>query len=376
MKSRNTIKVLHVVLSMAVGGAEKLVHDMILATPGHKYTPYLCCLQECGVLGEKLEAKGVKIYCLDKKDGMQWEIVKSLREIVKSEGIDVIHAHQYTPLFYSAVATLFLPRMGVVYTEHGRLHPDRRRLKRFLFNPFLALMTDVMISISESTLQAMRTIDNFPARKIRVIRNGVDFSRFRREKNPTAAVTLSLPPDALVVGTAARLEAIKNIPMMLRGFQIVLRRVPSALLLIAGDGSRRMELQALAQELRIERKVLFLGMRDDLEEILPLCRVFLLSSFSEGISVTLLESMACGIPSVVTKVGGNSEIVVDGVTGFLVESDDHLGMAERVIHYLQNPGRAEVDGANAYQRVVSEFSFQGMLGAYFHCYDKLCGVSR
>jgi glycosyltransferase involved in cell wall biosynthesis len=221
----------------------------------------------------------------------------------------------------------------------------------------------------------MQHIDNFPARRIQVINNGVECSRFSavHEAQPLPA-GLVIPEGALLVGTAARLEPVKNLPMMIRSFQIVLEQVPRAMLVVAGAGSEREALGHLAQELGIADRVQFLGHRDDLDALLPLLRVFLLSSFTEGISVTLLESMACGVPAVVTRVGGNLDIVADGVTGYLVDSGDHRGFARQVIHYLNNPDLAREHGSRARERVRERFSFQSMLDAYFCHYDALAGT--
>lgn len=113
----------------------------------------------------------------------------------------------------------------------------------------------------------------------------------------------------------------------------------------------------------------FLGLRDDLAEIYPLMEVFLLSSLTEGISVTLLEAMAAGVPAVATEVGGNPEIVVDGITGYLVPLNDEARMAERIVRLLEEPALAAGLGARGRQRVLESFSFDAMLARYQELYD-------
>ena len=158
---------------------------------------------------------------------------------------------------------------------------------------------------------------------------------------------------------------------MLRGFKLVLAQIPDLSLLIAGQGEELAYLQALAKELAIDTRVKFIGLRFDLPEIYQLLDVFLLTSFSEGISITLLEAMACGIPAVVTDVGGNPEVVVAGETGFLVPVDnDHL-FAERIIEVLTNRELAKKMSILSQKRVEEEYSISRML----HRYQQLYGIA-
>ena len=112
--------------------------------------------------------------------------------------------------------------------------------------------------------------------------------------------------------------------------------------------------------------------RSDLDVIYPLLEVFLLSSYTEGISVSLLEAMCCGIPAVVTRVGGNPEITIDGKTGFLVPSDDDALMAEKILMLLSNRAIAEELGRNGRVRALDHFSFSGMMDKYLCLYRSLC----
>ncbi len=324
------LKILHVVLSLGVGGAEKLVYDMVRWLPTDEYSPSVCCLQSVGPLGEKLEEQGTPVYFSQRIPGFDWGLIAWLRGIIRRENIDVIHAHQYTPLFFSVMATLLCPRVNLVYTEHGRLYPERRRFKRYLLNPLVAMRIDHIVSISASTKQAMVHYDNFPSRRIQVIQNGVDFANLMPDFDILAKKrSLGVPDCSPIVGTAARLDEIKNIPMMLRAFRLVLEAIPDARLLVAGRGPQEAELKNLAAELRISNAVMFLGLRYDLPEIYRLFDIFLLSSHTEGISITLLEAMASGIPTVTTAVGGNPEVVLPGETGYLVPANGEREMAAK-----------------------------------------------
>lgn len=363
-------KILHVVISMVVGGAERLVYDMVKYPAFVANRPSICCMDTRGELGEKLQQEGYTVHCKGRLPGLDLDMITWLRDIIKQEKVDVVHAHQYSPLFYAVPAALLAGRVKVVYTEHGRFYPERKSWKRSLFNPLLAMGVDHLVSISEATAQAMSTYDNFPLHRIKVIHNGIDCSNMNPVLDRKAKrQELGLSETCRVIGTAARLNSIKNIQMMLRVLKLVLQQVPDTCLVIAGQGEEEERLRALASDLGIADRVNFIGLRFDLPEIYQLFDVFLLTSFSEGISVTLLESMASGVPSVVTDVGGNREVVVEGETGALVPVDDDQLMSQRICELLQNQDKASQMRLAAREHVGREFSVQWMMEAYCQLYE-------
>lgn len=366
-------KILHVILSLQVGGAERLVHDMVTCPLFSDNRPAVCCMDAVGDLGEKLRAEGYAVHCKGRKPGIDFAMFFWLRDMIKQEQADVVHAHQYSPLFYAVPAALLAGGVKVVYTEHGRFYPDIKRWKRTLFNPILALGVTHLVSISAATARAMAEIDNFPQGKIKVIHNGIDCTRLNPPIDRAAKRReLGLSQTCRILGTAARLDSIKNIPMMLRVLKLVLVDEPDTCLVIAGQGEEGERLKALAVELGIADHVQFVGLRFDLPELYQLYDVFLLTSFSEGISVTLLEAMASGIPSVVTDAGGNHEIIVDGETGYLVTVNNDLLMATRVCELLKNCEKSIRMGLLAKKRVVGEFANHEMINRYCILYNKKC----
>lgn len=367
--SKTNLRILHVILTLGVGGAEQLVYRMVTSCT-NEIRPVVCCLLFLGELGELLKREGGRVYCRNHKGGIDFGIIGWLKRIIIDEKIDVVHAHTYSPLFYSVPAAKLVGGVKVVYTEHGRLYPERSNWKLSLINPILALGTDHIVSISESTAKAMNKYDNFPLSRIKVIHNGISISDIKQKVDKLAKKrSLGLTDSSRVIGTAARIEEIKNIPMMLRAFQHVLEEVPDTCLLIAGKGSKEQELQTYAEELGISKNVKFIGLRSDLWEIYQIMDIFLLTSFTEGISVTLLEAMASGVPAVVTDVGGNSEVVVDGVTGCLVPLHDDNAMAQCIVKLLNNRDTLMIYAAAAKDRVTDHFSFDGMMKSYEMLYN-------
>lgn len=361
-------KVLHVVISMGIGGAERLVYDMVHHSAFQNNRPVICCMDDLGSLGEALKDEGFTLYCKGRKPGFEFGMIPWLKDIIEKECIDIVHAHQYSSLVYSTPAAFLAGMKKVVYTEHGRFFPDKKNWKRVMINPVLSLGVKHLISISQATAKAMEQNDNFPREKIKIIHNGIkaplksanDFSAMKK--------TLDLPDQCQIIGTAARLNSIKNIQMMLRGLKIILNEIPSVYLVIAGDGEERRFLEGLSKELKIDGNVRFIGMRSDLQDIYPLYEVFLLTSFSEGISVTLLEAMSYGVPAVVTNIGGNVEVVQDTQSGFWVSVDDDLLLAEKVVTILRDPELRKSLSENAKLRIEQNFNRDEMMKNYISCY--------
>ena len=167
------INILHVINSLEVGGAERLVVDIINETREETFNVSVCCLEKAGLLAEEVIAGGRSVSVLGRKPGIDWKLISRLSALIKEHKVDVIHAHQYTPFFYSSLSKRFCRSPRLIFTEHGRLYPDEKKIKRVLFDPLLARTANDIVAISEATKDAMFNYDNFPRNKIDVIYNGL-----------------------------------------------------------------------------------------------------------------------------------------------------------------------------------------------------------
>ena len=159
---------------------------------------------------------------------------------------------------------------------------------------------------------------------------------------------------------------------MIRGFAAAAREVPDVDLLMAGDGPLRADLEALARSLGIADRVLFLGVRPDVPAVLQAAAVFVLTSVSEAASLTLLEAMATGLPSVVTAVGGNPEIVRHDREGLLIGRGDADGCGRALVRLLRDPDLADELGRNARERAEQKYRIEQTVAAYHRLYLELC----
>ena len=362
------MKVLHVLLSLEVGGAEMLVYNWVRSVQDDEYAVEVCCLKLRGELGDKLVDEGHAVHLLELPSGFRMSSVRRLRRLIRERGIDVVHAHTYTPFFFSAFATWGLPGVRLVYTEHGRNYPETINRKRQLIDPWLATRADHLVTISAATREAMVDYDNFPRRRIDVIWNGVELPQANGFDRGGVRRSIGVPEDAVVVGMASRIVELKNVPLALEAFRQVADKHPEAYLVICGDGDARPQMEQAIDRLDLRERVRTLGMRDDLDRLIPSFDVFLLSSRTEGISITLLQAMAHRVPAVATDVGGNPEVVADGETGHLVPTEDPQAMAMALERLVASPQERERLGQQAERRAREHFSLRAMRERYEELY--------
>jgi len=367
---RKSLKVLHVTFNMGIGGTEQVIRQLVqgMASEGVE-SEILCIDGQLGPIGEALEKSGIPVHKVARKQGFDRSLITAIRKRVKEGQFDVVHCHQYTPWIYGWLAALGT-QAKVVFTEHGRFYPDRYRYKAMLVNPLMALLTPAVVAISNATKDALVTYEFIPRKKIQVVYNGI--SPLKRDDLEVQKVRegLGIPLDAFVAGTVSRLDPVKNQSMMLRAFKEFYEKCPDSYLLMVGDGPDKDKLIALANELGIQERAVFTGFINNPVNYLSAMDVFLLSSHTEGTSMTLLEAMSLGIPSVATRVGGNPEIVDHGVTGILTEPDLSSAFSSAMNELYQDPVLRERQGKSAQKRFSEKFSSGAMVCLYRKIYGE------
>lgn len=369
------LRIAFVLHTMNVAGAEVLVHETIRRLCD-ALQPVVFCLDAVGEIGTQLQAEGVGVVCFRRRPGrdlgVAWRMAKAIRE----RRIELVHAHQYTPFFYAALARVLSGnRSRLILTEHGRHYPDvvsppRRAVNRL----FLDRLADAVNAVSAFSARALCGKDGFAGRRIEVIANGIDVARYQGTSDRAALRRqLGLEPSRRYVINVARCHPVKDQATLLRAFANVAGAWADVDLLIAGDGVLRAELEEQARALGVAGRVRFLGVRHDVPELLQASDVFALTSLSEAASLTLLEAMASRLPVVVTNVGGNPEIVRHGQEGLLAPRGDAAAIAQALRALLQESARAKLLGEAAAQRVREHYRLEQTVARYHTLYRRVLG---
>ena len=366
-------RILHVTFNMGYGGTEQVIRQLILNSNPEQFEHEIVCIDgTIGALGETLARNGITVHSLPRRSGLDFQLIRQLRQLLRRRNIDVVHCHQYTPWTYGWFAH-WGTGARLVFTEHGRFHPDRYRRKARLLNPLMARTTGHLVAISEATKQALVEYEYLPSKRIQVIYNGIAALDVTASDIAAERQRWQLPENLPILGTVARLDPVKNQSAILRASKTLLDEGLDHRVLLVGDGPERQALEQQANELGLEQQVCFTGFIEQPAPLLGLMDVFLLPSFTEGTSMTLLESMSLGRPAVVTKVGGNPEIVVQNQTGLVIPVDDGPELARALQSLLATPEKRQQLGAAAQQRFEQCFAANVMARHYATLYNRISG---
>lgn len=358
-KTAKKIRVCHVSMCLLTGGLERLLVEFGKNRDGEKFNTSFVALDGMGVPAEELRTQGHHVECVSDVVAGKLARLRRLAHIFHDGQFDVVHTHNTLAHFYGAFAARISGVPVVVNTQHGRGCGKswKARLQFRLANKF----TDRVVGVSEDAAELCRQDDARSADRTIALWNGVDLDRFEYRG----------PADQPTAISVSRLSPEKDFATLLRAVWILIKDCPDFRLKIVGDGGERQKLEQLSEELNLTDHVEFLGERSDVSQLLPQAGFFVSSSTTEGISLTLLEAMAVGLPVVTTRVGGNPEIVIEGKTGRLVSANSPEGLALAMRDLLKDKEGWPVYGELARQRVEQHFNVRNMVRQYEDLYREL-----
>ena len=358
-------RVLQLVLSLNPGGTERLVVE--LASRLHSTVPMaICCLDEPGAWAGGLRERGIAVSALGRQPGFHPGLGRAVARTAARHQATVIHAHHYSPFVYGAIARLWRPSTRLIFTEHGRLSDARPSPRRRAANRLLNVAPHGVFTVS-AELKEHLAAEGFPRTSISVVHNGIDVGARPSVADRTRVRrALGLADDVLAIGTVARLDPVKDLGTLIEAVSHLApeRRVR---LVIIGDGAEFSRLKQVATSRGISDDVAFLGHRDDARNWLAGFDVFVNSSTSEGVSLTILEAMAAGLPVVAPAVGGTPE-VVDEASGCLVPARDPIALAAALRSLARDTSRRVSLGQAARRRVEIHFTLDRMVEDYRKVY--------
>jgi glycosyltransferase involved in cell wall biosynthesis len=361
---------------LPIGGAEVLVARMVRGL-SNRYRFIVACLDQVGELGEGLIAEGMDVVCLGRGPGFDWKCVHRLKRLFSDHSVDIVHAHQCTPFAYALATRFFGRRPPVLLTEHGRFFPDFPRRRRMLFNRLLTNSRDRFVAVGSSVRRALIDNEGLPPGRVQIIVNGVSHAvpTCSPAERATIRARLGVAEHEIVVVNVARLDPIKDHSTAVRAIRIAGERDPAIRMLIVGDGPERKAIEQAIRNEQTESRIQMLGLRSDVPELLAASDIFLLTSVSEGIPLTVLEAMGTGVPVVATNVGGLPEIVEHGKTGLLAPAGDAAGLADALVLLAKNAELRNHLIAQAKLRLKAEFSEARMIASYDEIYAEMLALS-
>lgn len=364
--------------TLNVGGAEILASRLARQLQDERWRFVFFCLDAEGSRAEEMRQAGFPVEVLGRKPGFDWLCMMRIARLWRKYNVRFVHAHQYTPYFYAMGARgFFRQKPPILFTEHGRFYPDLPNWKHKYFNRLLMSHRDRVTAVSQSVGDAIIQNEGIPSDCVQIIRNGVDETRFiqnrfTEDQKKALRESLGLTDERVILFTA-RLDPIKDHATALRAMkrlQSMAGEAQKPVLLLAGNGPELEPLQTMISEMRLEKRVRLLGERSDVSDLLQIADVFLLTSKSEGIPLTILEAFASNVPVVATNVGGIPEVVSNGENGLLAESGDWEQIAAHLNVLLCDQPWAKMIAQNARVRFEAEFTERKMLAEYQKIYEE------
>ncbi len=359
-------RVLHVVLSMETGGLENGIVNLINNADNSRFIVDVLCLREKGTLAGRITNENSQVFFDGNRNQSLVTATKKIYKSCKEGHYHIVHSHGFTTMLASYLATRLTRTAVLINGEHGTLYYSsmkQRLLQRWLFRSM-----DVNLTVSSELKEKIQKEFSLSFDNFKPIINGVDSDKFNHQIDSSLQRELSIPDQHIVIGSVGRLVSVKNYPSLIKGFSLVQKVNPNTHLVLAGDGPERAELESQADKLKLANNVHFLGRRDDIPNLMNGFDLFVLPSFSEGLSNTLLEAMSCGIPVIASNVGGNPEIVKPNVSGFLYPSDDANALANILNSLCKAPNDINKLSMLAREHIVNHYSLKAMIGNYEDVY--------
>lgn len=372
--SGRPLRIMHVTNSMALGGTEKVVLKLVSGlTDGFEH--HVCCLRDSDPDLLRGRLRSEQFTALHMPHSRFAIFVPQLLRAIHSCSPDVVHSRNW-----GAIEAVFAARLAgvpvVIHSEHGydvdglNAIPLRQRMVRRLAYSFL----DAFVTVSRELRDFHVAQAQIRRDKVRVLYNGVDAAGFCPNPDTRTRIRAEhgIAPEQFVIGAVGRMAAIKDYATLIRSAALLNARGLDFRLLLVGSGPELGRLLAQADAVPgLGTRVIALGQRDDIGELLTAMDAFVQTSLREGMSNTILEAMATGVPVAVTNVGGNPELVEDRKTGWLFEPGDDASLANILQQLATNPVLRQSAATHARSRAANEFSYQRMLDNYRRLYMEL-----
>lgn len=367
----NNHSVLFLTTGLAYGGAETQLVNLVTSLKKRGWEVRVVSMLLPQAFTEELKEAGIPLSTLNMRRGVAdpravFRLVKILREWRP----DIVHSHMVHANLLARVARIFYKIPVLISTAHNINEGGRWREVAYRLTDPLA---DLTTNVSRAAVERYIRVGAAPKNKIRFMPNGIDTAKFKPNKAAGQRLRNELGVDNYFVWLAVgRFEEAKDYPNMLRTFSMIVSKKPDVVLLLVGQGSLMEEIKNLASELKLEDKVRFLGVRRDVPDLMNAADAYVMSSAWEGMPMVLLEAGACGLPAVATDVGGNSEVVLNGKTGFIVPQRNPEALAQAMEKMMALPEEKRLEMGEASRAYIeANYSLEHVVDQWEALYMEL-----
>jgi glycosyltransferase involved in cell wall biosynthesis len=360
-----------VIDELDIGGTEQQILELVRSLPQPRYVPLVCCFRH-GRKAEQIERLGVPVFHLPKRRRFDVDLIRRMVKLMRTERVDIVHTFLIGANLWGRMAAL-MARVPVIIASERNVDVWEEPAKRYI-GRILAGCTDRLVANAEAvrTYLISRGADS---KRVVTIRNGVDLGRFETPLDVRAIRrSLGVEPDDVLAAVVARLEPQKGHDTVVEAAARLREDCPRLRFLFVGGGSREASLPKLVANRGLSDRIVFTGFRTDSAELIRAANLSILVSTREGLSNTLLESLAAGRPVIASKVGGNAEVVSPDV-GVLVPPNDPGALTRALANLVADSASAARMGSRGQERVRREFPVSRMVAETTALYETLEGTS-
>jgi len=369
MGTKPKIKILYLITGLHVGGAEVLLRDINRKINKNSFDIKILSLTPIGSIGEEIIHEGGDVSTLSTKFKFSPLILFGLLRVLFQYKPDIVHAHLFHADFLGRIASLIYRKPRFVSTMHNI---DMGGVKREILLRLTRFIPIVQIAVAESINNKMIQYHISSAEKTITIYNSIDLEYYSSGDKDEYRKKLGINQSALVFVSVGRLVVQKGYGYLVESLATVLKKTPHFRMYVLGEGTSRAEIQRAIDEQGLADNIKLVGNTDNVREFLRAADLFVMSSLWEGLPVSLLEAMACGVPVVSTRVGGVSEVVENGIVGFLAEPKNPQNLAKKIlqISFMSEEKRNKM-GRCGRRIVEKKFSLVRMVKKHETLYENL-----
>jgi sugar transferase (PEP-CTERM/EpsH1 system associated) len=374
-------RIAYVICQFDIGGLERCAARLINHLDRDQYQPLIICLDRNGDAAPWIEADDVPIVELNKKPGNDPRVVWRLAKVLKKFKVELVQSHNWGTLVETVMARRLAGVAFHLHVEHGQELADlraanwRRRLRGIVTRKALAT-ADAVVAVTDSVRERLVGRSGFPVEKIEIVPNGVELLPGGGANKDPASLrdSLGISTESAVIGSVGRLAPVKNFSAAIDALSRLVERGLDIHLVLVGDGPLRNELERQVGRQKIASRVHLVGQQVHVGDWLAMMDIYVNSSLSEGMSLSIMEAMAAGCPSVVTDVGGNAGLILgDDACGLVVPAADSEALATGIERLWRDSYRRGQMASHAFARYQKRFSTLTMVGNYQQIYGRLLG---